>query len=67
MRENMYNLGYSVALTIPIAIALFCIWKIRKNRYEMKQIEEELKRQSAPAQDKIGMDNNENIENNESD
>lgn len=44
MNEAMYNLGYSMAWVIPVIIALFCINKIRKNRAEIKRLEEEEKR-----------------------
>lgn len=44
MNEAMYNLGYSLAWVIPVIIALFCINKIRKNRAEIKRLEEEEKR-----------------------
>ena len=47
MRENLYNLGYSIAMVIPIAIALFCIMKIRKNKEEIKRLEEEEKFRNA--------------------
>ena len=41
MNDMFYNLGYSMAWAIPVIIALYCINKIRKNRAEMKRLEEE--------------------------
>ena len=44
MNDALYNLGYSVAWVIPMAIALFCINKIRKNHAEIKRLEAEEKK-----------------------
>lgn len=44
MNDALYNLGYSVAWIVPVVIALFCINKIRKNRAEIKRLEEEERR-----------------------
>jgi len=44
MDDMFYNLGYSLGWVVPVAIALFCINKIRKNRAEIKRLEEEAKR-----------------------
>jgi len=41
MNDALYNLGYSVAWVVPLAIALFCINRIRKNRAEIKRLEAE--------------------------
>ena len=41
MNDMFYNLGYSMAWVIPVIIALYCINKIRKNRAEIKRLEEE--------------------------
>lgn len=41
MNDMFYNLGYSMAWAIPVIIALYCINKIRKNRAEIKRLEEE--------------------------
>ncbi|MBQ8603860.1 MAG: hypothetical protein IJ410_03325 [Oscillospiraceae bacterium] len=43
MNDALYNLGYSIAWVIPVAIALFCINKIRKNHAEIKRLEKETK------------------------
>ena len=50
MRENMYNLGYSMAMVIPLVIAIFCITKIRKNKAEIKKLEEEEKQRRKTTQ-----------------
>ncbi|MBR5521763.1 MAG: hypothetical protein IKU54_07175 [Oscillospiraceae bacterium] len=40
MNDVLYNLGYSMGWVVPVAVALFCINKIRKNRAEIKRLEE---------------------------
>lgn len=44
MQEAMYNMGAASFWVIVAVIALVCINKIRKNRAEIKRLEEELKK-----------------------
>ena len=44
MNDVFYNMGYSMAWAIPVIVALYCINKIRKNRAEIKRLEEEQRR-----------------------
>ena len=44
MDNPFYNLGYGLAWALPVALVLFCINKIRKNRAEIKKLEKELER-----------------------
>ncbi len=44
MDNVFYNLGYGLAWALPVALVLFCINKIRKNRAEIKILEKELER-----------------------
>lgn len=44
MQDAMYNMGSASFWGVLIVIALVCINKIRKNRAEIKRLEEELKK-----------------------
>lgn len=55
MRENMYRLGYSLAMAIPVAVVLLLILKIRKNNREIKRLEaEQREKESMKAADSGG-------------
>jgi len=43
MNDALYNLGTATFWVLPLVIALFCINKIRKNRAEIRRLEEEAK------------------------
>ncbi len=44
MQDVMYNIGAASFWAVLIIIALICINKIRKNRAEIKRLEEEIER-----------------------
>lgn len=44
MQDTMYNMGAASFWVVVILVALFCINKIRKNRAEIKRLEEEIER-----------------------
>ena len=44
MNDALYNLGYSLGWVVPVAIAIFCINKIRKNLLEIKRLKGEDKK-----------------------
>lgn len=41
MQDIFYKLGYCAVFALPVGLALLCISKIRKNRAEIKKMEEE--------------------------
>ncbi len=45
MSDVFYNLGYSIVVAVPILIALLCVMRIRKNRSEIKKLENQNKEQ----------------------
>ena len=44
MQESFYKLGYGLFNAIPVFIFLFLIWRIRKNRLAIKELEEKRRR-----------------------
>lgn len=50
MRENFYKLGYTIASVLPLLIGVFCVWKIRLNRGQIKKLEEEQKKRRAKSE-----------------
>ena len=44
MQESFYKLGYGLINAIPVFIFLFLIWRIRKNRQAIKDLEEKRRR-----------------------
>ena len=39
MQDFFYNLGQGVVFIVPLLIGLFCFNRIRKNRAEIKKLE----------------------------
>ncbi|MBQ6850088.1 MAG: hypothetical protein IJN77_03505 [Oscillospiraceae bacterium] len=44
MQDIMYNMGGAAFWVVVMLIVLFCINKIRKNRAEIKRLEQEIER-----------------------
>ena len=44
MQDIMYNMGGAAFWVVVMLIVLFCINKIRKNRTEIKRLEQEIER-----------------------
>ena len=44
MQDTMYNMGGAAFWVVVMLIVLFCINKIRKNRAEIKRLEQEIER-----------------------
>ncbi len=42
MQDTLYNAGAAMVWVIPALIAVFCIYRIRKNRAEIKKLETEI-------------------------
>ncbi len=40
MNDTFYNLGVALFYSIPVVIVLVCLYKIRKNREEIKRLEQ---------------------------
>ncbi|MEG1782833.1 MAG: hypothetical protein RR253_06260 [Oscillospiraceae bacterium] len=44
MSDIFYKIGYCIAIAVPVLIALFCLYRIRKNRREIERYEQESKK-----------------------
>lgn len=45
MEDMLYNAGGAMVWVIPALIGLFCLNRIRKNRAEIKRLENELEKE----------------------
>ena len=45
MEDMLYNAGGAMVWVIPTLIGLFCLNRIRKNRAEIKRLENELEKE----------------------
>ena len=45
MEETLYNAGAAMTWVIPALVAVFCIYRIRRNRAEIKRLEAEIERE----------------------
>lgn len=39
MSENIYNFGYYLVMALPVIIMVLCVYRIRKNKMELKKLE----------------------------
>ena len=44
MDDIFYKVGYCIAVAVPVLIVMFCFYRIRKNREEIRKYEQENKK-----------------------